>query len=247
MAEKAVVGFGERLHIENDSVLFDGWWHSALRISPDTFALRDEDPPEPDATFLADLAARLDAKGLRRVPIDTTLLTVITYTSLDLGGVEWQVWSTDQATAEVDLAFRASRDAFFGDTTARPPTSSNFAATMGGLRRTAGLPPMVVLTVGVDGAAVDTLAATLGTCRVESRSLSDIEPEGCQALSPNLILVDCTKPQGAEFLGRLRATGEDQLLMVAALSSGWLEGADVTLDPASSPSEWAEHLQNLLP
>jgi hypothetical protein len=105
----------------------------------------------------------------------------------------------------------------------------------------------VLLAIGVDAAAVETLAATLGNCHVQARSLGDIEPDACHMLSPNLILVDCTSPRGADFIQGLRATGEDQLLLVAALSTGFLDGADVTLDPAADPSEWAEHLQNLLP
>jgi hypothetical protein len=243
----AVGGFGTRLHIERDCLLFDGWWQAAFRVAPQTFALRDEAPPA-DTSVLDDVARQLRAHGLKEVPADPALLIAITYTAIDLGSADWTLWSTDVATAGADLAARAGLDAFFSDSPGVGTGPSDFAAGMGGLRRLAGLRPLVILAVGIDAAAVQTMAAALGNCHFESRALGQISPDACGTLTPNLALVDATSAEGRDFAGALRASvGGRDLLLVAVSGVGDLPGVDAILDPASDPAEWAEHLRNLLP
>ena len=43
------------------------------------------------------------------------LLTAITYTTLDLAGADWAVWSTSQTKAEDDISARTGVDSFFDD------------------------------------------------------------------------------------------------------------------------------------
>lgn len=245
---RAVQAFGTGLHIDGDCLVFDGWWSLAFRIAPRTFALRHESPPE-ETTVVDDVATQLGAQGLQEVPADVSLLVAVTYAAIDLGFVEWVIWSSDLATAQADLAARAGLDAFFGDSPvgADGPREPDLAAGMGGLRRTAGLAPLVILSVGIDGAAVEAMGAVLGNCHIESRAMGDITPEACESLMPNLALVDATSGDGELFVVALRATARGRLLPLVALSTTPAIGADVTVDPAEGPAEWAEHVRSLLP
>ncbi len=243
----AVGGFGPQLHIERDCLLFDGWWQVAFRVTPQTFALRNEAPPQ-DTTVLDDVAAHLRAHGLCEVPADPSLLIAITYVAIDLGSADWTLWSTDPVTAQADLVARAGHDTFLDDSPGAGTRPTDFAAGIGGLRRTAGLPPLVVLTIGVDDAAVKAMAGVLANCHFECRALGQIGPEACGSMSPNLVLVDATSDRGRDFTIDLRATAGGQFVPLVALTAGdGPPGADVTLDPASDPTEWADHIRNLLP
>jgi hypothetical protein len=119
---------------------------------------------------------------------------------------------------------------------------------VGGLRRAAGLAPLVILAVGIDPKAIETMTASLANCYFESRSFDEIDPEACEVLTPNLAVVNATSARGLEFTSRLWAATRERLLPIVALNAdGSAPGADVTLDPASNPVEWAEHIRNLVP
>lgn len=237
--------FGSTIHIEGDSLTFDGWWETAFRIAPDTFAVRDEDPPE-GADVLVDVVAALAQRGLTKVDVSPALVVAITYTSIDLGAAEWSMWSSDAAAAEVALSARAGQDSFLGDTPLAGGATFDYAAEMGGARRSAGLPVHVVLTVGLDDDVVSAMAAALDDCRVEARALGEVVPDDCARLLADLILVDGTCTAGADFLVAVRAGGRF-IPLVAVSAEGPLLGADATLDPSASPSAWAEHVRGLLP
>ncbi len=257
--------FGDKLHIEGDGLVFDGWWEAAFRVAPTTFAVRDEEPPEPTHT-LEELGVRLEAAGLRPVTANPALMVAITYTAIDLAAADWVLWSTDAANAEAALAARAGHDTFLGDapvgtgpTGAGPladgpfgagpfgaEPGSDYAAELGGARRSAGLPALVILTVGVDGAAASAMAASLADCHVETRALGELDRDTCEALMPNLVLVDATSEAGEAFVVDLRSAGRS-VPLVAVHAGGPLAGADATVDPAAPPGEWARHLRALLP
>lgn len=242
--------FGPKLHIEGDCLSFDGWWEAAFRISTDTFAVRDETPPQ-QSDVVDEVAAQLRSNGARVVDADPALLVAITYTSIDLGTADWTLWSRDAATAEAALRTRASGESFLSDASPMGPmgsSSTSYAAEMGGARRSAGLPALVVLTVGVDRAAAATMAAALSDCRVESRTLDEVSPDafGGGTLLANLVLVDATSHLGKDFLAGARGDGQG-VPLVAISDEGSLAGADATVDPASPPAEWASHIRSLLP
>lgn len=248
VAGRAVQGFGPQLHIEGDCLILGGWWHAAFRVGAETFAVRDEAPPE-DSAALDDVAARLGTAGLQEVPAQVSLMIAITYTAIDLGFVEWALWSTDTETADADLHTRAGADSFLGG----PPafgvgtSEAGFAAGIGGLRRTAGLAPMVILMVGLDEAAATAMAAALGTFHVEARDFSEITAEGCGSLTPTLVVVDATSVDGELFLVAVRSTIYGRDLPLVALSDHPVTSADATLDPAGDPAAWAAHIGGLLP
>ncbi len=240
--------FGPKLHIEGDCLSFDGWWEAAFRISTDTFAVREETPPE-QSDVVDEVAAQLRSHGARMVDANPALLVAITYTSIDLGAADWTLWSRDAATAEAALISRASGESFLSDATPMGPmgsSSTSYAAEMGGARRSAGLPALVVLTVGVDGAAATAMAEALSDCRVESRTLDEVSPDAHGTLLANLVLVDASSQIGKDFLAGIRGDGHG-VPLVAISEEGPLVGADATVDPASPPSEWASHIRSLLP
>jgi len=246
VADGVVQAFGSRLNVDSDCLLFDGWWPAAFRVGPTTFALRHDEPPE-ETTLIDEIAARLGAQGLSDVPANAMLMVAITYTAIDLGLVDWTIWSTDLATAEGDLATRAGIDAFFGDASPRGIRDTDFSAGIGGFRRLAGLAPLVILAVGVDEAAVEVMGSVLGNCHFECRALGEIAPEACGSLTPNLALVNAMSEEGRGFVIDLRATPAGRLLPVVAVSQMAAMAADVTLDPAEDPQLWAEHIRSLLP
>jgi hypothetical protein len=241
--------FGSKLHIEGDCLVFDGWWEASFRISPDTFAVRDETPPE-ESSVLTDVASVLGAHGASEVEANPALLVAITYTSIDLGAADWTLWSTDAATAEAALAARAGQDTFFDDSPLSPLSPGlqplDYAAEMGGARRSAGLPVHVVLTVGVHADTAAAMAEQLVDCRVEPRALGEVRPDDCAQLLADLVLVDATSQLGADFLVDVRASGRF-IPLVAISGAGPLLGADATVDPAATPAAWAEHIRGMLP
>ncbi len=239
--------FGSKLHIEGDCLVLDGWWEVAFRVAPTTFALRDEPPPD-GGTVLDDVASQLAASGLQEVPADLSALYAITYTTIDLGPVDWKLWSTDLATAQGALAARAGYDTFLGDAVGGGPGLGDYAAELGGARRSAGLPALMVLAVGLDPGAVEAMAGALDGCRVELRGWGEVDPADCAALMANLVLVDATSTAGEAFVAEVRATPAGRFLPVVAVTRGAaITGVDATVDAGSAPEEWAEHLRNLLP
>ena len=246
----AVHTFGPKLHVEGDTLAFDGWWKAAFRIAPGTFAVREEATPEP-CPVLGELPARLAAHGFQKVPADQTLLLASTYTTIDLGLADWAVWSTDEATAHAALTARAGFDTFFGDEPTVAPREalpSTHDAQRGGARRTGGLAPLVVVAVGIDQAAADAMAEALDTCRVDALPLGQTDPEACCALMPDLAIIDATSDAGMAFVLGLRSTERGATIPIVALASpdAWTP-ADVTVTRAEGPAGWADHIRRLLP
>jgi hypothetical protein len=247
----AVHAFGAQLHIEGDTLAYDGWWKAAFRIAPTTFAVRNEDPPE-RSDILDAVPERLRAAGLKEVAGEPSFLFAITYTAIDLGPADWSLWSVDEATADAALRARAGADAFFDDP---PPLDSPpdrtelvYDAQRGGARRTAGLAPKVVLAVGVAPAAAEAMAGALDNCRVEVRALGHIDADGCGTLMPDLAIVDASSDAGLRFLLELRGTASGATLPLVALGDeGTWSPADVTVAVAAGPEAWADHVRRLLP
>lgn len=242
-------GFGPNVHIEGDCLFIEGWWQAVFRIAPQCFAVRNEEPPShPD--ILQVVSERLQELGLSVVDSNPDRLYAITYTEIALGLVPWQVWSTEKAAADQALAERAGKDAFLADyTTEVSPTEADYnTAELGGARRVAGLPPSVVLAIGVDDDATKALQAHLTDCRFESRAFGTIQPEMCGSLIPTLVVIDATEPVGQEFVMELRAAACGRFLPVAALTPAAQVplGADIALNPAD-PASWVEPLRRLLP
>ena len=246
MHDGARTAFGPSLHLEGDCLFFDGWWQACFRIAPDAFALRNEAPPrETDA--LTALAAELSATGLQPVDMNPDLLYAITYTEIALGLVQWQVWSADTATANAALAKRAGADAFLGDYT-NEFKEADYSAEIGGARRTAGLPPSIILTVGLAEDDTRALQGHLSDCRFETRSFDAITPEMCGSIIPTVVLIDATEKTGKDFVMELRAAACGRFLPVAAVTPDTQVplGADVTLEPAN-PAGWVDTIRRLLP
>jgi hypothetical protein len=240
--------FGPTLHIEGDCLFFDGWWQAAFRVDPGTFSIRDEDPPDP-SPVLTDVAASLQELGMRRVDVSTALLYAITYAEIALGLVAWAIWSHDEATADASLAKRAGHDTFLGDDVPGAPVrEADYTAELGGARRISGLPPSVVLTVGLQGPKLDDLGLLLDDCRIVSKAFGEIEPEACGSIVPNLIMIDTTASTGQEFAIQLRAAACGRFLPVVAVAPGGAPlGADAAVDPAAGTDDWVETIRRLLP
>ena len=64
------------------------------------------------STVGADLAAALEARGLRPLGGEFPGIAVLTYTMLDLGYAPWVLWSTDAGAGEADLNARATEESF---------------------------------------------------------------------------------------------------------------------------------------
>lgn len=240
--------FGPSLHIEGDCLFLDGWWQASFRISPKAFGLRNEDPPR--ETDVGDLVAmELSALGMQEVDTSPSLLYAITYTEIALGFVNWKLWSTDVATAEAALAERAGADSFLGDyATDEPFREADYTAEIGGARRIGGLPPSIILTVGVEEDQTRSLQGHLSDCRIETRTFDSISPEMCGSLIPTVVVIDARAPTGKEFVMELRAAACGRFLPVAAITSDTVVplGADVALDPAD-PTAWVDTIRRLLP
>ncbi|MGQ0743653.1 MAG: hypothetical protein ACT4OS_04835 [Acidimicrobiales bacterium] len=241
--------FGPTLHIEGDCLFFDGWWQAAFRIAPTTYAIRDEDPPG-ETTVLDDVVEALGAKGLVAVPANASQFFAITYTEIALGLVMWKFMSTDLETADTALAARAGHDAFLNDYDNDNIKEADYSAELGGARRNAGLPPSIILTVGISPDRVAELAASLEGCRIESRAMGEIRPEACGSLIPTLVVVDTTVTAGAEFAMELRAAACGRFIPLVAMANpeqGTPLGADAAVAPAAASAAWAETIHRLLP
>jgi hypothetical protein len=241
--------FGTGLHVEADVLMLDGWWHTCLRISPDVFIVRNEPPPRP-TTVLDDVHDVLTAKGLAHVGTDHPAITAITYTEITLGYVSWNLWATDMAAGEAALAGKVGENSFLENTTHYDPTrEADYSAELGGARRNAGLPPSVVLTVGLEGNVVAPLEKTLSDCRIESRKFGEISPDGCGSLVPTLLVIDATGQQGQEFCMQFRAAACGRFIPVLAVTSDAMTplGADAAVGAGQDPTSWVEPIRNLLP
>jgi hypothetical protein len=244
--EGARTAFGPSLHLEGDCLFFDGWWQACFRISPQAFALRNEDPPR-ETDVLKQVAAELSVLGMQPVDTNPSLLYAITYTEIALGLVQWQVWAADGTAADLAIASRAGADAFLGDYT-EEFKEADYSAEIGGARRTAGLPASVVLTIGVDEDAARTIQAHMSDCRFETRAFDTIQPEMCGALIPTVVVIDAREQTGKDFVMELRAAACGRFLPVAAVTTERQVplGADIVLDPAE-PTAWVDPIRRLLP
>ncbi len=246
--EGARTAFGPSLHLEGDCLFLDGWWQVCFRISPAAFAVRNEEAPR-ETDVLRQVTMELSTLGMQPVDTNPSLLYAITYTEIALGLVQWEVWAADAATAEGAIKQRAGADAFLGDYAADEPVrEADYTAEIGGARRTAGLPPSIILTVGVDEDKARSLQGHLSDCRFETRTFDAIQPEMCGALIPSVVLIDAQAPTGKEFVMELRAAACGRFLPVAAITADKQLplGADIALDPAD-PSAWVDPIRRLLP
>ncbi|HVE47348.1 MAG TPA: hypothetical protein VNA57_11460 [Acidimicrobiales bacterium] len=252
--EGARKAFGPMLHIEGDNLYLDGWWQAAMRIADNTFIVRDEEPPV-ETTLMADLKAALTGKGLEQVGADLPGVTMITYTEFTLGGASWIVWAPDLATGELNLNARVTRETFFEEAESAESglvgDESHLvgsSAELGGARRIAGLPPALVLAIGVQGDTAKQLEAVLSGCQVKTVPF-DAGLDTCSRIIPTLVVVDATDQAGLNFIMELRVAACGRFLPVAALtpSSEVPLGAEVVLDPTADPAGWVPPLRALLP
>ena len=246
--EGARTAFGPTTHLEGDCLFLDGWWQVCFRVSPQVFAMRNEPPPR-ETDVLDQIKMELSAMDMQPVGTNPDLLYAITYTEIALGIVQWEVWAADSATAESGIRARAGLDAFLGDYAVDAPLhEADYTAELGGARRSAGLPPSVVLTVGVDEDKTRALQAHLSDCRFETRSFDTITPEMCGSIIPTVVLIDATGQTGKEFVMELRAAACGRFLPVAAITTDTQVplGADIALGPAD-PNAWVDPIRRLLP
>ncbi|MDQ6910111.1 MAG: hypothetical protein M3Z84_04895 [Actinomycetota bacterium] len=240
--------FGPTLHVEGNVLFYDGWWQAIMRIAPDTFAIRAEEAPN-DSDILELLSTYLAAKGLQNLGEEFPLIWAITLQEFALGPVNWALWSTDLATGEAALDTRVGHDAFLGDEVSGVPSDPDFNAELGGARRISGLPPSLVLTIGLDQAKVDRLDASLPECRFESRSLKEVTPDICSSFVPTLMVIDATSTEGREFIMELKAAACGRVIPVVALTTDAAPplGADAAVSPDADPVTWAQPVRSLLP
>ena len=244
--------FGPALHVESDVLMLDGWWHCSLRMSDDAFIVRNEPPPR-DSTVLEDVAAALTAKGLANVASDLPGITVLTMAKASLGYVSWNVWAADLAAGQAALAAAVTEESFFHNTEYYSPTAEpaekDYSAELGGARKLAGLPPSVVLTVGLDHATVEGLQQALDDCRFVGKAFGEIEPDACGSIVPTVVLVDATEQRGRDFVMQLRAAACGRFLPVVAVTAdgGAPLGADTGVAAAQDPQDWVSPIRTLLP
>jgi len=249
--EGSTNAFGPLVHVERNVLLLSGWWHAALRVAPDTFIVRNEDPPF-DCTVLADIAAQLSSQGLSHVAVDLPAIQAITYAELSLGAGSWALWAPDLAAGERALADRVAEESFMTDDVGLgdgQPRDADFSAELGGARRVAGLPPSLILAVGVPEGEARRLKAAFPNCRMHVTTFEETPPSACGTLIPALVVVDATERTGQEFIMELRTEACGRFLPVAALTRQAEAplGADIALDPDGGADSWVEPVRNLLP
>jgi hypothetical protein len=241
--------FGPSLHIESDVLMLDGWWHCSLRMTDLAFLIRNEPPPR-DTTVLGDVAAALTAKGLANVASDLPGITVLTMAKASLGYVSWNVWAADRVAGETALAEAVTAESFFQNTEYYNPTAEkDYSAELGGARKLAGLPPSVLLAVGLDAGTVEALEQTLTDCHIVSRAFGEIEPDACGSLVPTVVLVEASERRGLEFVMQLRAAACGRFLPVLAVTADGVPplGADSAVASIQDPKDWVEPIRTLLP
>lgn len=243
--------FGKTIHVEADVLMVDGWWHAVLRINPDVFVVRREEPPG-DTTVLEDVATALRARGLQAVVDDHPLVQPITYTAISLGANAWTVWGVDLATADRALVDKLSDDTSFvpaAEGEMGQESSLGFSAELGGARRLGGLPSSVILTVGVDDERNRALAEIFRDCTLEPRAFADMPPDACGSLIPNVIVVDATEQEGRDWAMEVRASACGRFLPLLGLVRDGVPptGSDGALDADAPVTAWVEPLRALLP
>lgn len=243
----ARAAFGPSVHVEGDALMFDGWWALAYRVSDRTVIVRDEPPPA-ESTAPAGITSALAARGLSAVGVDLPAITLLTYTALDLGYAPWVLWSTDLVTGEADLNAKAGEDTSLQGFAPPAAVFSSFdPAQVRGARRTAGAPTCMVLTVGLSDDQLTPLRGGLLDCQFEHRGFGDIEPDGCAAVLPTVVLVDATTTVGQAFVVELHARHGVYGPVVAVTDGGRMQdGADATLDAADPPERWLPLVRDLL-
>ncbi len=242
-------GGGSSLHIESDALFFAGWWQIAFRVSEDAFIVRDEPTPQP-TTAIEQVKEALSARGLDEIPGDHPLIEPLTYTELSLAGGVWRLWGVDERRGTAALAARVGAESIARDWTEEDgAVVEGLGSQLEGARRIAGLPPSVVVAVGLRRDEVYSLEAAIPECRFESRALGQIAPEACGDLGPSLIVVDATDRAGREFIMELRAAACGRFLPVAAVTREEAPppGADVALDARLPAGAWRDALLALLP
>jgi hypothetical protein len=241
--------FGTSLHVESDVLMLDGWWHCSLRMSDEAFIIRNEPPPR-DTTVLEDVAAALTAKGLSNVASDLPGITVLTMAKASLGYVSWTVWAENLEAGQAAVAAAVTEESFFEPTAYYDPTAEkDYSAELAGARRLAGLPPSVVLTVGLDGRTVGLLERTLTDCRVVNRAFGEIEPDACGSLVPTAVVIDATEQRGLEFVMQLRAAACGRFLPVVAITADGMTplGADTAVSSGQDPEDLVSPIRAVLP
>ncbi len=240
---------GPALHIEGDALLVAGWWHGAFRLMPEAIIVRRDSPPE-DLPVIDDLQEALARRGLSEIPGDHPLIEAITYTELTTAGLPWRLWATNAAVGEAAIIARAGAESMPRDWTPEDAAVvEGMSSQLEGARRIAGLPPSLIVAIGLPRDVVYALEASVPECRFEARGLGEIAPEACGDLGPALALVDATGRAGREFIMELRAAACGRFLPVAAVVEGASApaGADVALDVRTPPPTWREALLRLLP
>jgi len=242
-------GYGPNVHIEGDVLFAFGWWHLAFRISPGAFMVRNEDD-EKEAALIKLVDGALTKSGLEKVLDDHPLVQAITYVEMSLAGPTWSIWASDLASGEAALATRVGEDTIVrGMSSQDMGIVGDFSAELEGARRTAGLPPSIILTVGLSVEDVRALQVALPTCRFEQRQFSEIQPEMCGTLTPSLALVNATEQTGKDFIMQLRAVACGRFLPIASVGppDEVALGSDKGLNPTQPPGMWKADLLKLLP
>lgn len=236
------------LYVEGDVLYVNGWWQAAMRVANDVFILRTEAPPVPVPAVDA-LSEVLRRRGLEEIPGEHPLIEAVTYAELSLVGVGWTLWAPDAARGEQALGHRAAPESRVEDWTpsasdhpAVGDLSGQFAASLVG-----GLPPSVILAIGLDDDTVEVLREVASACRVETS-----EPGGavaaCGRIVPHLVIIDAQEQPGRNFLLEFRREACGRHVPIAAVTTEEVpRGADTALDPRKPPSWWQDQLQRLLP
>lgn len=240
--------FGPTLHIEGDALLIDGWWPAVYRVAPGAFIIRGEEPPV-ETTVPEQVKEVLRETGLQFVGTDFPGITQITYTAqFSLGYVPWDMWATDEASAHAALAARTGEESFLESPSLRGNGAGDFTTEYGGARRVAGLPPSVVLTVGLSPDRLEPLEGLMPECHFIVKALGEIRPDACGAIIPTLVIVDGTRQEGQEFMMELRAVACGRTIPVLAVTDDGVPlGANASVSPSADPPDWVKPIADLLP
>jgi hypothetical protein len=240
------------LYVEGDVLYLDGWWQAAFRLATDAYLVQAEPPPS-STHAIELLQAGLARRGLQTIPGEHPLVHAVTYAELSLTGVEWTLWASDAERGQTALTHRTAPETApdvgwsasapsVWDHPAAGDVSADFAASL-----QAGMPPSVVLAVGLDPERVAELEAVVPDCRVQAADLGGAVA-ACGATVPHLVIADAATEDGRRFLLEFRAEACGRHVPVAAVADdAGVTGADVTLDAAVSPAAWGDQLRALLP